>query len=65
MFVHCQMGVSRSSCIVIAFLMMEKGMSREEARAFVKERRKNISPNDKFWKELIHWEEYIKKGKGI
>ena len=20
-------------------------------------------PNDKFWKELIHWEEYVKKEK--
>lgn len=27
--VHCQAGVSRSSSIVIAFLMYEKGMSYE------------------------------------
>ena len=56
------MGVSRSSAIVIAFLMLEKGWGREEARKYVKERRRNISPNDKFWKDLLVWEEHVLKG---
>ena len=43
--VHCQGGVSRSSCIVIAFLMKERGIGREEARDYVKGRRKCIAPN--------------------
>jgi dual specificity MAP kinase phosphatase len=49
-FVHCQAGVSRSSTIVIAFLMHEKGWTRDVAKAYVKDRRKCISPNDTFWK---------------
>ncbi len=34
--VHCQMGISRSSSLVIAFLMKEYGMKYEEAKIFTK-----------------------------
>jgi protein-tyrosine phosphatase len=37
--VHCQMGMSRSSSLVIAFLMKEYGMKYKEAKAFAKKRR--------------------------
>jgi protein-tyrosine phosphatase len=59
-FVHCQAGVSRSASIVIAFLMKEKKMKREEARAFVKSKREKICPNSKFWSELQLWERYLR-----
>jgi protein-tyrosine phosphatase len=43
--VHCQMGISRSSSLVIAFLMKEFGMSFNKARELVRSKREIICPN--------------------
>lgn len=51
-FVHCNAGVSRSSSIVIAYLIKKKDYNFEEAFNFVKNKRKVINPNEKFLKEL-------------
>ncbi len=51
-FVHCAAGVSRSSTIVIAYFMLKNRWSYKEAFAFVKEKRKQINPNDGFIKQL-------------
>lgn len=40
--VHCQMGMSRSSSLVIAFLMKEYGMDYHKARIFTKGKRSII-----------------------
>mmetsp|Transcript_32406 Transcript_32406/g.100233 ORF Transcript_32406/g.100233 Transcript_32406/m.100233 type:complete len:246 (-) Transcript_32406:151-888(-) len=50
--VHCQAGVSRSASIVIAYVMKSLGMSLEDAFAYVKARRKIVSPNRAFMEEL-------------
>lgn len=46
--VHCQAGISRSTSIIITWLMIYKNMTYDEAFLYVKERRHIISPNVKF-----------------
>jgi len=57
--VHCQMGISRSASIVIAYLMWKKKVSLEEALTFAQERRSVVAPNVSFAKALTMWEEHL------
>lgn len=50
--VHCYAGVSRSASVVIAYLMMARGMSLDQAYAHVKARRPIIHPNPGFMQQL-------------
>lgn len=50
--VHCNAGVSRSSTIVIGYLIKEGSMSFEEAFNAVKSKRPSIQPNAGFMKFL-------------
>lgn len=50
--VHCNAGVSRSSSIVIGYLMMCCGYTFENAFDFVKRKRKCIQPNAGFLMQL-------------
>ena len=59
--VHCQGGVSRSASLVIAYLIVERGMDFKEARDFVKARRRCIWPNESFEKDLIRWSDEHRK----
>ncbi|XP_073990450.1 zinc finger protein-like 1 isoform X2 [Rhodnius prolixus] len=49
--VHCLMGISRSSTLVLAFLMLKRNMSAVEAVTAVRKHR-NIHPNDGFITQL-------------
>eukprot|EP01084_Bolivina_argentea_P078372 142200_1 len=51
-FVHCKHGISRSSTIVISYLMKERKMKFCEALTFVKNKREVIQPNIGFIKQL-------------
>lgn len=51
-YVHCMSGVSRSSTIVIAFLMMKRNMPLMDAIKTLRDKRK-ILPNDGFLKQLV------------
>ncbi|XP_045193963.2 dual specificity protein phosphatase 3-like isoform X1 [Mercenaria mercenaria] len=51
-YVHCMSGVSRSSTIVLAFLLMKRNMAVMDAVKTVRNKRK-ILPNDGFLKELV------------
>lgn len=51
-YVHCMSGVSRSSAIVLAFLIIKRNMQLMEAIQTVRDKRK-ILPNDGFLKELV------------
>jgi protein-tyrosine phosphatase len=59
--VHCAAGISRSSTLVIAHLMIENNWSMEQAIQYVKERRPQIQPNDGFIKQLKTLEYKIKQ----
>lgn len=50
-YVHCKMGISRSATCVLAYLMIKKGMTAQEAVRLVRSRRE-IIPNDGFLKQL-------------
>ncbi len=60
-FIHCACGISRSPTIVIAYLMWKTHCSYNDTFWFVKNRRKLISPNDGFVKQLKIFEDMIKK----
>lgn len=49
--VHCRQGISRSATLVIAFLMIKRGMNVQEAVRRVRNRREVI-PNEGFLKQL-------------
>jgi len=54
--VHCQMGVSRSATVVIAYLIRYWNMTRDEAYIHVKSKRPQTSPNPGFWDQLHKFE---------
>ena len=51
--VHCVAGISRSSTIVIAYLMKREKMTLKDAYAYVKSKRTIIRPNQGFLKCLM------------
>jgi protein-tyrosine phosphatase len=51
-FVHCAAGMSRSTTIVIAYLILKNRWSYSEAYKFVKDKRSCTSPNAGFVKQL-------------
>ena len=59
--VHCHAGMSRSSTMVIAYLMTEKKMELEESLKYHRSRRSRIAgPNSGFAKQLQVYEETLK-----
>ena len=50
--VHCRAGISRSSSIVIAYIMFVGRLSYEEARKYVSSKRSEIEPNENFETQL-------------
>ena len=54
--VHCQAGVSRSSTIIIAYLMKMQNMKFEDAYKYTLARREIIEPNNGFVKQLKLWQ---------
>ena len=61
--VHSYFGMSRSSAIIIAYLMKEKKWSLREAYDHLKERHSSINPNDNFIVQLIHYEQELYDGR--
>ncbi|XP_040035459.2 dual specificity protein phosphatase 19 [Gasterosteus aculeatus] len=54
--VHCNAGVSRSTSIVIGYLMMREGLTFDEAYGQVKAARPSIRPNPGFHQQLRGYE---------
>jgi hypothetical protein len=54
--VHCQMGVSRSATVVMAYLMRYHNMTRDQAYIHLKQQRPSINPNEGFWQQLLIWQ---------
>ena len=60
-FVHCYMGISRSSSFVIFYIMKEEKWDYETCYNYVKKRRSCIEPNYGFEKQLKdYYYKYIK-----
>lgn len=54
--VHCQLGISRSSTMVIVYLMRTLHKSRDDALAQVRLKWPRAEPNANFWMQLEIWE---------
>ncbi|EAR92950.2 dual specificity phosphatase domain protein (macronuclear) [Tetrahymena thermophila SB210] len=57
--VHCAAGVSRSASCVIAYIMQKKQMTYPTAFNFVKKKRRVISPNPGFLKQLQQFDKQL------
>ena len=58
-FVHCGAGISRSSTIIIAYVMWKGRKSLNDAIKFVKSKRKVICPNPGFLEQLKIFEKLL------
>ena len=54
--IHCNLGVSRSSTITLAYLMKYKKWNLKFAFQTLKSKRSCASPNDGFKRQLLQWE---------
>lgn len=61
--VHSYFGMSRSSAIVIAYLMKEKKWNLKESYQHLKKRHSSVNPNDNFAVQLIRYEQELFEGK--
>jgi atypical dual specificity phosphatase len=57
--VHCMLGVSRSTSLVLAYLMKYRKMSLKSSFELVSARRPIVRPNPGFWKQLIEYEKKL------
>lgn len=57
--VNCAAGISRSSTIVISYLMKYHGLKLKEALVGVRDKRNIICPNKRFLKYLFEYEKNI------
>lgn len=62
-YVHCLAGISRSAMVTAAYLMQDRGMTRDEAVAFLQKTRPQVRPNPAFMELLATWETELKKEK--
>ncbi|CAF0881019.1 unnamed protein product [Didymodactylos carnosus] len=63
--VHCQMGISRSSTLVLAYLMKYHHETLEQSFRYLLEKRPMISPNIGFLLQLVQYEEELRKTQEI
>ena len=57
--VHCVMGVSRSTSLVLAYLMKYKHMTLKQSYELVSNRRPCVRPNPGFWRQLVDYEKRL------
>jgi len=53
---HCRAGMSRSPCLLMGYLIAERGMSLREAFLLIASHRPAIKPNLTFLPALLEWE---------
>ena len=56
--VCCFEGISRSSTIILAFLIRKRRLSLENALIFIKTKRRIISPNSYFLEQLVKYDKF-------
>jgi protein-tyrosine phosphatase len=64
-YVHCLAGMNRSGAVVTAYLMHEHGWGRDDALAFVREKRPVVQPNPTLMRLLAEWENALKDKKAM
>ncbi|KAK4474403.1 hypothetical protein MN116_001562 [Schistosoma mekongi] len=63
--VHCMAGVSRSSTLILAYLMRHTNMSLADAYQHVRSIRPCIQPNPGFWRQLLEYEEKLRGSRSV
>jgi hypothetical protein len=58
-YIHCQMGISRSVSFVIAYIMQKENKKLNDAFKFVKDRRPQADPNFGFMCQLMTYEKTL------
>jgi len=61
--VHCRAGISRSSTLIMAYLIERHGWSLNEAFTFTKSKRSCVAPNFGFLGQLQNFEENLRKNR--
>lgn len=61
--VHCNAGISRSATIIIAYLMIHRGETYEEALAEVRKNRPSAKPNSGFVSQLRELDGQFRRGR--
>src|SRR4029079_540522 len=56
LLVHCHQGISRSSTLVLAFLIAKYRLSLDQALLLLRRGRKVVTPNPRFWRNLLAFE---------
>jgi len=64
-YVHCMVGVNRSGAFLTAYLMKEHGKGRDQALAFVQQRRPEVQPDPTLMQLLAQWEQELKGNSGV
>ena len=59
--IHCKLGISRSTAIIIGYLIKYMGYSTSSALEFLKSKRSSVHPNPGFISQLNLFEQKIKK----
>ena len=59
--VHCMAGISRSTTLLIAYLIRYRGMTSDDALNHVRNRRSIVNPNPGFWNQLKQYEKILYK----
>ena len=57
--IHCKLGISRSTSILIAYMIKHYGYSVKKSLDFIKSKRKQVNPNNGFINQLYSFERYI------
>lgn len=59
-FIHCHMGISRSTTLLLTYMMKYEGLGLPEALRHVKSRRPIANPNSGFMKQLKVYERTLR-----
>jgi Dual specificity phosphatase, catalytic domain len=60
-YVHCAMGISRANFVTSAYLMADRGWTRDEALEYIRKQRPQAGPRPAFMDRLLEWEKKIAK----
>jgi hypothetical protein len=63
-YVHCDAGMNRAPMVTVAYLMYEHHLGRDDALAFLRQRRPGVGPNKNFMALLLQWEKALGTGPG-
>ncbi|CAH8580288.1 unnamed protein product [Schistosoma turkestanicum] len=63
--IHCMAGVSRSSTLILAYLVRHTNMSLADAYQHVRSIRPCIQPNPGFWRQLLEYEEKLRGSRSL